>query len=149
MAFPPANAAPAQKRAVVFIDGQNLYRGARETFGVTHPNYDVMHSARAACAQCACMLSEVRFYTGFLAAADDPLWNRFWIPQVTAGTRRAPVRQGVLDGAIRPKLCPDSSVDSERTAGVLVHDGVRGGRRIRARSEFLEHHRSGRELASG
>ena len=68
---------PAQKRAIVFIDGQNLYHGARETFGVTHPNYDVMLLARAACAQCAYMLSEVRFYTGFPDAADDPLWNRF------------------------------------------------------------------------
>ncbi len=33
---------PATKRAVAFIDGQNLFHAAREAFGYTYPNYDVM-----------------------------------------------------------------------------------------------------------
>jgi uncharacterized LabA/DUF88 family protein len=32
---------PLVKRAVAFIDGQNLYHAARESFGYTYPNYDV------------------------------------------------------------------------------------------------------------
>ena len=32
---------PSIKRAVVFIDGQNLFHAAREAFGYTYPNYDV------------------------------------------------------------------------------------------------------------
>lgn len=33
---------PAIKRTVIFIDGQNLFRAAREAFGYTYPNYDVL-----------------------------------------------------------------------------------------------------------
>ena len=29
------------KRAVAFVDVQNLYHAAREAFGYTYPNYDV------------------------------------------------------------------------------------------------------------
>jgi hypothetical protein len=32
----------ASLRAVVFIDGQNLFRSAKEAFGHTYPNYDPM-----------------------------------------------------------------------------------------------------------
>lgn len=32
---------PAIKRAVTFVDGQNLYRSAKEAFGYHFPNYDV------------------------------------------------------------------------------------------------------------
>ena len=34
-------AEPPIKRTVAFIDGQNLFHGAREAFGHTYPNYDV------------------------------------------------------------------------------------------------------------
>ena len=34
-------AEPLVKRAVAFIDGQNLYHAARESFGYTYPNFDV------------------------------------------------------------------------------------------------------------
>ena len=42
---------PEWKRAVAFVDGQNLYFGAREAFGYTYPNYDVKALAGALCAQ--------------------------------------------------------------------------------------------------
>jgi len=32
-------AEPLIKRAVAFIDGQNLYHSARESFGHTYPNF--------------------------------------------------------------------------------------------------------------
>ncbi len=31
---------PDHKRAVVFVDGQNLFFAAKEAFGYTYPNYD-------------------------------------------------------------------------------------------------------------
>ena len=40
-------AEPLIKRAVSFIDGQNLYHSARESFGYTYPNYDIIALSRA------------------------------------------------------------------------------------------------------
>ena len=40
-------AEPLIKRAVSFIDGQNLYHSARESFGYTYPNHDVVALSRA------------------------------------------------------------------------------------------------------
>ena len=41
---------PDIKRAVSFIDGQNLYRHAKDAFGHHHPNYDPSKLADAVCA---------------------------------------------------------------------------------------------------
>src|SRR6266516_501549 len=79
---------PDQKRAIVFIDGQNLYHCARETFGHPFPNYDVLALAKRACQIRGWMLSEVRFYTGFPDARDDSLWNRFWSKKLLAIKRQ-------------------------------------------------------------
>jgi uncharacterized LabA/DUF88 family protein len=79
---------PAIKRAVVFIDGQNLYHCVRETFGYTYPNYDVMKLSRSVCAARGWFVSEVRFYTGFPDAEDDPVWNRFWSKKLLAISRQ-------------------------------------------------------------
>ena len=35
------NREPPAKRAVAFVDGQNLFHAAREAFGNSYPNYDV------------------------------------------------------------------------------------------------------------
>jgi hypothetical protein len=43
-------AEPAVKRAIAFIDGQNLFHNARNAFGYTYPNYDVQKLAQAVCA---------------------------------------------------------------------------------------------------
>ena len=39
--FSPVPAAPPIKRAVAFVDGQNLYRSAKTAFGYHYPNHDV------------------------------------------------------------------------------------------------------------
>ncbi len=31
---------PPVKRAIAFVDGQNLFHAARKAFGYTYPNYD-------------------------------------------------------------------------------------------------------------
>lgn len=69
---------PAIKRAVVFVDGQNLFYAARNAFGHTFPNYDVTALAMAVCQGQNWNLDQVRFYTGIPDAADDPRWNHFW-----------------------------------------------------------------------
>ena len=38
---------PAVKRAIVFIDGQNLFHAVKEAFGYRWPNYDVGKLAHA------------------------------------------------------------------------------------------------------
>lgn len=73
------NAEPAVKRAISFIDGQNLYRSAKEAFGHHYPNYDVQKLSSAVCAARGWNLTQVRFYTGVPDASDDPRWNHFWI----------------------------------------------------------------------
>jgi uncharacterized LabA/DUF88 family protein len=69
---------PAQKRAVVFVDGQNLFHSVRESFGYTYPNYDVRALARRVCQDKNWELAQVRFYTGVPDLSDDARWHEFW-----------------------------------------------------------------------
>jgi uncharacterized LabA/DUF88 family protein len=71
-------AEPRDKRAAVFIDGQNLFHSVREAFGYTYPNYDIFALAQRICETKGWTLTQVRFYTGIPDLADDPLWHRFW-----------------------------------------------------------------------
>ena len=73
MASPPTN-----PRAVVFIDGQNLFYAAKDAFGHTFPNYDVLALSQRICADQGWTLAQTRFYTGVPDAADDTFWNHFW-----------------------------------------------------------------------
>lgn len=69
---------PTIKRTVVFIDGQNLYRSAKEAFGYFYPNYDVKLLSDNICAGQGWQISEIRFYTGVPDLRDDSLWHNFW-----------------------------------------------------------------------
>ena len=69
---------PTTKRAVAFVDGQNLYRSAKTAFGYHYPNYDVHALARTVCAAQAWQLDQVRFYTGIPDVTDNAFWNHFW-----------------------------------------------------------------------
>jgi uncharacterized LabA/DUF88 family protein len=69
---------PATKRAVVFFDGQNLYRAAKDAFGYHFPNYDPLALAEAVCGRHGWDPAEARFYTGVPDAHDDARWNHFW-----------------------------------------------------------------------
>ena len=81
---------PAPKRAVAFIDGQNLYYGVKGAFGYTYPNYDALALASSICASKGWSLTQTRFYSGIPDAADDPFWNYFW-----SGKMAVMGRQGV------------------------------------------------------
>jgi uncharacterized LabA/DUF88 family protein len=69
---------PSVKRAIAFIDGQNLFHAAREAFGYTYPNFDPKKLARATCDDQGWQLQQVRFYSGIPDSRDDPFWNHFW-----------------------------------------------------------------------
>lgn len=69
---------PIHKRTVAFVDGQNLYHAAREAFGYTYPNYDVLALSTEICRLHGWDLVRVRFYTGIPDPNDNPFWNHFW-----------------------------------------------------------------------
>jgi len=69
---------PAIKRAIAFVDGQNLFYAAKNAFGYTYPNYDVLALATAICKSQNWNLMRVCFYTGIPDVMDDAQWNHFW-----------------------------------------------------------------------
>jgi uncharacterized LabA/DUF88 family protein len=75
---------PTTKRAIVFIDGQNLYHSTKEAFGYTFPNYDINRLSEAICQQHSWSIEEIRFYTGVPDQQDDARWNNFWIRKLAA-----------------------------------------------------------------
>ena len=75
---------PSLKRAVTFLDGQNLFHSARESFGYTYPNYDVQALSRKICEPMGWTLNQVRFYTGVPDPSDDAGWNSFWVRKLRA-----------------------------------------------------------------
>src|SRR6266508_2268301 len=79
---------PAVKRAVVFVDGQNLYPAAREAFGYTYPNYDVLTLARTICHEKGWTLTQTRFYTEIPDLDDDARWHGFWSAKLSVMGRQ-------------------------------------------------------------
>ena len=75
---------PVSKRAVAFVDGQNLFHSAKESFGHTFPNYDIDALAREVCRQKAWSFHRVRFYTGVPDASDNSFWHSFWSEKLRA-----------------------------------------------------------------
>jgi len=89
MAAPPALLIePAIKRAVVFVDGQNLFYGAKEAFGYHFPNYDIQKLAQEVCKSQNWNLAQIRFYTGVPDPADDPEKSAFWGNKLAAMGRQ-------------------------------------------------------------
>lgn len=69
---------PQHKRAISFVDGQNLFYAAKEAFGYSHPNYDVNALSHSLAKARGWNLVQVRFYTGIPDVGDDPDKNHFW-----------------------------------------------------------------------
>lgn len=69
---------PSIKRAITFIDGQNLYHSVKEAFGYPYPNYDPLKLSEAVCTQHGFHLEQVRFYTGVPKQNDNTFWHEFW-----------------------------------------------------------------------
>ena len=69
---------PITKKAVVFVDGQCLYRGVKDAFGYIYPNYDIKKLSETICSSKGWDLVQIRFYTGVPDAQDNVFWNTFW-----------------------------------------------------------------------
>jgi len=82
---------PSEKRAVVFVDGQNLFHSAKEAFGYTYPNYDIGRLAGEVCRAAGWQLTEIRFYTGVPDSQDDPFWHHFWTAKLAQMGRQGVV----------------------------------------------------------
>jgi hypothetical protein len=114
MATPPVPLIePVLKRAVVFVDGQNLFYGAREVFGYQYPNYDILKLAQQICQSQNWNLAQTRFYTGVPDPTDDPLKSGFWSAKLAAMGRQGVV---VYTRALRYRnktvRLPDGSIHS-------------------------------------
>jgi uncharacterized LabA/DUF88 family protein len=79
---------PTTKRAIVFIDGQNLYHSVRAAFDYTYPNYDVLALAQKLCAIKGWQLKQVRFYTEVPDIRDNRRWHQFWSKKLAVMGRR-------------------------------------------------------------
>lgn len=79
---------PTTKRAVAFIDGQNLFYMAKQAFGYSFPNYDVQKLAKAICDRNSWNLDSVHFYTGVPDKSDNGFWNTFWHNKLAMMGRR-------------------------------------------------------------
>jgi len=104
---------PAIKRAVVFVDGQNLFYGAREAFGYQYPNYEISKLAQQVCQSQNWNLVRTQFYTGVPDPVDDPLKIGFWSAKLAAMGRQGVV---VYSRALRYRnktvRLPDGSIHS-------------------------------------
>ncbi len=102
---------PALKRAMVFVDGQNLFHHAKDAFGYIFPNYNVSALASRICADQNWNLSGICFYTGVPDPADNTHWNRFWVNK-TAAMRRQGIQVFTRALKYRNKAVklPDGSV---------------------------------------
>ena len=80
-------ATPSIKRAVSFIDGQNLFHHAKSAFGHRHPNYDPKKLSDAVCAAHGWINHGVRFYTGIPSSQYDPKLHGYWSRRLTAMRR--------------------------------------------------------------
>ena len=77
---------PAVKRAVCFIDGQNLFYKAKSAFGVSFPDYDPTKLSGSVCRSRGWNLEQVRFYTGVPSLQDDPRLNQLDFKVLSLGT---------------------------------------------------------------
>ena len=101
---------PATKRAIAFIDGQNLFYGVKEAFGYTYPNYDVAALFNRLCAEKGWQATQVRFYTGIPDKADNPFWNHFWTSKLAMlGKKGAHVFSRALRYRNQTVRLPDGS----------------------------------------
>lgn len=69
---------PALKRAVAFVDGQNLFRHTKEAFGYHFPNFDIEKLSTTIARAENWNLQAIYFYTGMPDRAADPGRNEFW-----------------------------------------------------------------------
>lgn len=108
---------PPVKRAVAFIDGQNLFHAAKEAFGHRYPSFDAAALGRAVCVAKGWTLVETRFYTGIPDARDNAPWNHFWTAKLAQMGREGVVTYSrSLRYRSQPVVLPDGTESVTRVA---------------------------------
>lgn len=79
---------PSKKRVTAFIDGQNLFYAAKESFGHKYPNYDPQALVKTICAAQQWTVSEICFYTGVPDPRDNAFWHNFWSAKLAVMGKR-------------------------------------------------------------
>ncbi len=79
---------PPVKKTVAFVDGQNLFHSARESFGHKYPSYNVLALSQSVCQEKGWKLGQVRFYTGVPDKSDNFFWHSFWAEKLRAMRRQ-------------------------------------------------------------
>ncbi len=74
---------PKVKNVIIFVDGQNLYRAAKDAFGYHYPNYDIKLLSEWMCASHGWNLSHIYFYTGVPDPQDNNPWHNFWVKKLS------------------------------------------------------------------
>ncbi len=65
-------------KAMVWIDGQNLFHRAKSLFGHKAPDYDIRGLSHALCEQMGWKLEGIHFYSGIPPEQESPRWHHFW-----------------------------------------------------------------------
>jgi uncharacterized LabA/DUF88 family protein len=79
---------PKVKRAIAFVDGQNLFHAVKEAFGYSYPNYDLSKLVPAICRKHHWTLTRTQFYTGIPEISDNEFWHLFWSAKLAAMGRQ-------------------------------------------------------------
>ncbi len=75
---------PTLKRAIVYIDGQNLFHAAKYAYDLMWPNYDPKLLAFSVCKRMQWDPVAIRFYTGVPSVENSPFWHTFWSNKLSA-----------------------------------------------------------------
>jgi len=69
---------PCTKKIMVYMDGQNLFKGARDAFGYHTPDYDVLALGQYVADKIGGCVVDIYFYTGIHAPEVNWRLHRFW-----------------------------------------------------------------------
>lgn len=102
---------PVVKRAVAFVDGQNLFYAAKKAFGYPYPNYDPKALAERIASARGWTLMETFFYTGIPDPIANPFWSHFWTAKLAVmGTRGIRTFSRALRYRNQTVRLPDGSI---------------------------------------
>ena len=129
---------PEIKRAMAFIDGQNLFYAVKEAFGYTFPNYDPYALAQAVCTANGWQFQGAHFYTGLPDPEREPNWHCFWLAKLEAMRLRGvttfsrPLRYHEQAVSLPSGECASVMVGHEKGVDVRIAlDAVRQARESR------------------
>jgi uncharacterized LabA/DUF88 family protein len=105
--------APRNPQLISFVDGQNLFNSAKEAFGYSFPNYDILKLSKKISEVNGWDLIETRFYTGIPERADPR--QRFWQNKLASmGRQGITLFSRPLRYHFEEVYCPDGSVTRAR-----------------------------------